>query len=346
MNTKEMMEQIGQSYRVDPAFAERVTAAARKRPARRRAPLRLLIAAALILLLAVSAAAAGIGLLAHRLSETEYEGQVIGERIPGYLAAHLDDTALEGVTEDGTHIVFTNLLAESRFLYVEVLAERPDGKPLAEGADAEDPLEPGTKIYFHHFGMHYGEAGSVGGDWEAGVGSACQITRLDDGSDPCFAHCVFRLTLMQRPWNWEQMTKPDKTRLTIQLLDEADRRDWPEEGILAETTVTLTEPESLRTVLLADGGTVRLSPLGAELRTEDWTEYRREGIEPQDCGVILADGSRVPFWRSGDFSLNAAIPQEYSWAAVSYTEILDPAGITGLYFGERSVPIETEITEP
>ena len=52
------------------------------------------------------------------------------DRVPGYLAEHVrGDVVLEGTVE-GLHLIYTNLLAENRFLYLEVLAEREDGKPI------------------------------------------------------------------------------------------------------------------------------------------------------------------------------------------------------------------------
>ena len=92
---------------------------------------RMLLAAVLVFCLIGTAAAAGVGLLDRRLQNGEDNPLVSDERVPGYLAEHVrGDVVLEGTVE-GLHLIYTNLLAENRFLYLEVLAEREDGSVFA-----------------------------------------------------------------------------------------------------------------------------------------------------------------------------------------------------------------------
>ena len=338
MNLKDTMKRIGDSYQVDPDFTMRVLEAAKAKPVRRRKVVQMLFVIALFASLAVTATAAGIGLLERRLSKNEPNGLITAERIPGYLENHVNDVILDGTTEDGVHIIFTNLLAESRFVYFEVLAERVDGQPI-------DPTQFEGDVFFHHLGLHYGEAGRVHGAMTWGVGWGGRSVRLDDGSEPSFVHFTVGLILMQGDYKLEQLTTPDKTHLTIQLLPKETNNPGANspEDVLAETTIKLEDPGNFRVVSLSDGRTAKIGALGIQVQGLNLYAAKEEGIDETDFGVILTDGSRVPFARNSmDLSLNTMVPEEAVWGAMAYPEILDPAQIMGLYSGDLTI----WITEP
>ena len=143
MNPTKLLQQTYDRYAVDEDFTDRVVEAVQPR-SRRRVPLRVLLAAVLVLFLIGSAAAAGLSLLDRRLQNGEDNPLISDHRVPGYLAEHVrGDVVLEGTVE-GLHLIYTNLLAENRFLYLEVLAEREDGKPI----DAE-ALQ--SNMFFKYF---------------------------------------------------------------------------------------------------------------------------------------------------------------------------------------------------
>lgn len=338
MNLKDTLKRIGDSYPVDPDFTMRVLNAAKAKPVRRRKLVQMLLVVALFASLAFTATAVGIGLLERRLAKNVPNGLITAERIPGYLENHVDDVILDGTTEDGVHIIFTNLLAESRFVYFEVLAERVDGKPI-------DPTLFEDDVFFRHLGLHYGEAGRVHGAMTWGAGWGGRSVRLDDGSEPSFVHFTVGLILMQGDYKLEQLTTPDKTHLTIQLLSRGTNKpdDNSPKDVLAETTLKLEDPENLRVVSLSDGRTAKIGALGTQVQGLNLYTAKEEGIDEADFGVILTDESRVPFiLNSMDLSLNTLVPEEAVWGAMAYPEILNPTQIVGLYSGDLTI----WITEP
>ena len=338
MNLKETIQRIGDSYQVDPDFTSRVLEAAKAKPVRRRLILNLMLVVFAFTTLVVSVSAVGLSLIERRLGKGEPNGLITGERIPGYLESHVNDVILEGATEDGVHIIFTNLLAESRFVYFEVLAERTDGQPLDMAQLEED-------VFFRHLRLHYGEAGQVHGETARGVGWGGRTVRLDDSSEPSFLHFTVGLTLLQGDYKLEQLTSPDKTHLTIQLLtaEAVEDRAPSSKELLAEATVKLEDPETQRVVRLSDGRCAKIGALGVQVQGLTMQAAKEEGLDETDFGVILSDGSRVPFVTLGiDLSQSALVPAEAVWGAMAYPEILDPASVAGLYSGDLTL----WITEP
>lgn len=342
MNLKDTMKRIGDSYQVDPDFTMRVLEAAKTKPVRRRKVVQMFFAIALFASLAVTATAAGIGLLERRLAKNEPNGLITAERIPSYLENHVNDVILDGTTEDGVHIIFTNLLAESRFVYFEVLAEREDRQEIDTAKFKDD-------LFFRYLGLHYGKASRVSGAISWGIGWGGHFARLDDGSEPGYIHCAVGLTLLQND-DWQEQLEPaERSLLTIQLLS-----PWKQDGVfvipgdvLAETTVSLQDPENLRTVYLTDGRAAKIGALGIQIQGLNARSAKEEGLDEMGFGVVLTDGSRLPLMLTGaDLSYVEQQPDEESWAALAYPEILDPSQIAGIYSGDKTLWIASDDTEP
>ena len=327
MNPTELLQQTYERYSVSEDFTDRVVEAAGAKPRRRRVPWPALLAAVLALCLIGTAAAAGAGLLDRRLQGGEKNPLVSDDRVPGYLAEHVrGDVVLEGTVE-GLHLIYTNLLAENRFLYLEVLAEREDGKPIDAEALQSD-------MFFKYLVLSdYGTAHDVTVPPE-NVGWVGTSARIDDGTEPNFVHYAVALTLMRRE-------EPVRT-LTLDLTEPSS---VDEEGsvthgrILSTVQVPMMDRSSLRSVRLPDGRQVYLGALGAEIQGVDFFRTKG-GASASDFGVILQDGSRVCFRSNWDGSWYLGFKDEELWAAASFTEIIDPNEIVALYSPDGKYPVE------
>ena len=331
MNPTERLRKTYDGYAVDEAFTDRVLDAAVKRP-RRRVTVRVLVAAALILCLVGAAAAAGSGLLDRRLQTGEDNPLVSDDRVPGYLAEHVQgDVVLEGTVE-GLHVIYTNLLVENRFLYFEVLAEREDGGPIDAEALRSD-------MFFKYLRLSDYETAvwslSPPPDNVGWVGSSA---RIDDGTEPGFVHYAVALTLMRHGSPLTDLT----LELTTGERQTQNGNDLPKE-VLSSVTISIPEHDSLRCARLPDGREVYLGALGAELQLRFFADALADAgtdFGPSDYGVILRDGSRVCFRSNWDLSWYAVIAEEDLWAAAPFTEIIDPSEVVALYGPEGEYPVE------
>ena len=326
MNPTKLLQQTYDRYAVDEDFTDRVVEAVQPR-SRRRVPLRVLLAAVLVLCLIGSAAAAGLSLLDRRLQNGEDNPLISDHRVPGYLAEHVrGDVVLEGTVE-GLHLIYTNLLAENRFLYLEVLAEREDGKPI----DAE-ALQ--SNMFFKYL---------VLSDYETvrdvifppdNVGWVGFSARIDDGTEPNFVHYAVSLTLMRQE-------EPVRT-LTLNLTEpcsEDGEGSVTHGEILSTAQIPMADHSALRGVRLPDGRQIWLGALGAEIQGLDF--FRANGnASASDFGVVLQDGSRVCFRSNWDSSWYLGFEAEKLWAAAPYIEIVDPNKIVALYSPEGVYPVE------
>jgi hypothetical protein len=317
MNPTKLLQQTFDRYTVDADFTDRVVEAAKPRP-RRRVVLRAALAAVLVLCLVGTAAAASLGLLDRRLQNGEDNPLVSDERVPGYLAEHVrGDVVLEGTVE-GLHLIYTNLLAENRFLYLEVLAEREDGRPI----DAEALRDV---MFVKYLSLsHYGAAELERHFPRDDVGWVGTSARIDDGTEPNFVHYAVALTLMRREG-------PVQT-LTLDLID-AD--GWS----LSSVRVPMMDRSSLRSARLPDGRRVWLGALGAEIQGPDFFQTRGSA-SASDFGVILRDGSRVCFHSNVDGSRYFGSEETDLWSAASFTQIIDPAEVVALFSPDGEYPVE------
>ena len=326
MNPTTLLQRTYDRYAVDEAFTDRVVEAVPTRRSR-RIPVRMLLAAVLVFCLIGTAAAAGVGLLDRRLQNGEDNPLVSDERVPGYLAEHVrGDVVLEGTVE-GLHLIYTNLLAENRFLYLEVLAEREDGQPIDAEALQSD-------MFFKYLVLSdYETAPDVIFPPE-NVGWVGFSARIDDGTDPNFVHYAVSLTLMRRE-------EPVRT-LTLDLTEpssEDEEGNLTRGDILSTVQIPMADHSTLRGVRLPDGRQVWLGALGVEIQGLDF--FRLSGdAGPSDFGVVLRDGSRVCFRSNWDSSWYLGFEEDELWAAAPFTEIIDPEEVIALYDPKGVYPVE------
>lgn len=326
MNPTELLLQTYDRYAVDEDFTDRVVEAAKPRPCR-RVPLRMLLAAVLVLCLIGSAAAAGAGLLDRRLQNGEDNPLVSDDRVPGYLAEHVrGDVVIEGTVE-GLHLIYTNLLAENRFLYLEVLAEREDGKPIDAEALQSD-------MFFKYLVLSdYETAHDVIFPPE-NVGWVGFSARIDNGTEQNFVHYAVALTLMRRGEPIRELT------LHLTSGDTVDREGIVTPGeILSSVTVSIPDHSAFRGVKLSDGRQVWLGALGVEIQGLDFFRLNGEA-GPSDFGVVLRDGSRVCFRSNWDSSWYLGFEEDELWAAAPFTQIIDPAEVVALYSPDGEYPVD------
>ena len=332
MNPTKLLQKTYERYAVDQTFTDRILEAAKPR-LRRRTVLRAALAAVLVLCLVGTAAAAGLGLLDRRLQNGEDNPLVSDERVPGYLAEHVrGDVVLEGTVE-GLHLIYTNLLAENRFLYLEVLAEREDGRPI----DAE-ALE--SDMFFKYLVLSDYETAHDSGDIPPdNVGWVGTSARIDDGTEPSFVHYAVALTLMRRGGSVQTLTLDLTSPWSVDEEGTATRGE-----ILSTVQVSLADRSSLRSVRLPDGTQVWLGALGAEIQGLDFFRAHSgafEGpVQPSDFGVVLRDGSRVCFRSNWDSSWYLGYEEDELWSAASFTEIIDPNEVVALYDPAGEYPVE------
>ena len=344
MKPSERLQQVYDSYAVDETFTARVMNAAKQPPARGRMALRIGIAAAVVLCLSITAAAAGLGLLERRLKPGDTNQILTGERVQGYLAEHVQDVALEG-TVDGIHLIYTNLLTEGRFVYMEVLAEREDGQPLDREA-----LD--TDMFFNYLELSYNPNASsaLETDTSYSVGWISRVAQLDDGTEESFAHYAVGLTLMQREGVKEYLTlmlttpdtlTPDPSMPGVSFVTPGD--------VLDSVTVPLTKPEDMRSCTLEDGRQVKICHLGVDIQGLSFFDEILQGqvlsdgdiAWPDDYGVVLRDGSRISFLTNlTDLSWYVFREDDETIVAAALSEVIDPAEVVALYSPGGEFPVK------
>ena len=327
MKPTKLFQQTYDRYAVDDGFTDRVIDAAKPRP-RRRIALRAALAAVLVLCLIGTAAAAGLGLLDRRLQNGEDNPLVSDERVPGYLAEHIrGDVVLEGTVE-GLHLIYTNLLAENRFLYLEVLAEREDGQPIDADALQSD-------MFFKYLVLSdYETAHTTKDNPPENVGWVGFSARIDDGTEPNFVHYAVSLTLMRREEPVRSLTL-DLTEPSSENGDGSVTRGQ----VLSTVQIPMADHSALRGVRLSDGRQVWLGALGAEIQGLDFLRLNGDA-GPSDFGVVLRDGSRVCFRSNWDSSWYLGFEEDELWSAAPFSEIIDPEEVVALYSPDGEYPVE------
>ena len=338
MNPHDLIKKTYESVEPSAGFTERVLRAAEQRNANR--PTRRLIAAlvaAVVILSFVSVGVYAIPELRHWLFGVVDVEDGDQSRIDA------SSGAMDLAADSGDyHINYGAFLCIGRFLFTEVEITTDKNQPIS---DLE--LQEAISRFDHdQLELTY-VGGYVTGNYSVfGEGWLRSFVRLDDGSIPGYARCTFFWTLARHDY--------DGTTLLIRLwepiewvLDEHGggmvAKNETTRRLLKETRIERKTPEDEISLWLQDGMEIRVCAFGVELQGDDiWKLIRqntKETEEVPECGVILEDGTRIPFLNQPFGISSADTPKELQWSAAPFTAIVDPGKIIDLYCEDVIVPL-------
>lgn len=336
MNPHDLMKKAYADLEPSEGFTERVLAKATQQ--KRRSP-RLIpgLIAAVLLLSCLSAAVYAVPELQHWLF-----GLVeVEERDRSRVEAGVGTMELD-VDSGDYHLKYGAFLCVGRFLFTEVEITAETNQPISD----QEIQEICNRIDRDQLVLTYV------GDYEAGNHAADEegwlksFRRLDDGSLPGSARCTFYWTLARHDY--------DGTTLLVQLWEPLQ---WEPEGqgagmvaqnektrrLLKETQIQRTAPEDEITLWMEDGMEVRVCSFGVELQGDGlWTLFNAHAADSAaapDWGVILNDGTRIPFLNQPFGVAPTDPPGELLWSAAPFTASVDPGTVAALYCEDEVVPL-------
>ena len=300
----------------------------------RRLLLRSLIAAAIAACLLLSVAAAGLskGWLDDFLGESETVEHV----------QELDITANFREQE----VTLERLLMDGPFLYLQVSLRTQGDVNAAEVFESfyEYPeTSPKDRVSLHIANGMLVLPLSEHGKEQTGleflsVGAPARsfrLSRLDDGSDINFCSYTMQFLILDLPADYEGL----KLRLRLEgqrtwYPDGGDRWDTQERLVyLLEEEITLTDVAA-REAQMEDGCAVKIHSLGVQIRGRDFADVAKGA---QEWGVVLADGTKVPF---NNFYLTRDYYEEAAqWSLFSLSRIVDPAEVSAVYLDQTLYPL-------
>lgn len=342
MNPHELFQHTYQTAQTSDGFTERVLSAAelqtKAKPQRRLVPA-LLAAAVIVSCLTVGVFASPT--IRHWLFGVVSVGQPVQTQIETQ-TGRLDLTVDYGDIQER----FGEFFCVGRFLYTEVEFTSSEKSQITD----DDILELWNR-HSDQLELTYDEKYTEGPYLVEGEGWVRSQIRLDDGMQPGYARYTFLWTLKRHDY--------DGTLLRVQLWEP---KEWgPERNgvrearndttrrMLEEKLIERKTPEDERTCYLADGSEVRLCSFGAEVQGREFAQWDMHAKKPDaygtgaiDSGVVLADGSKLPFLYGGSRGYSAEIPDEQTWSAVPFSAALDPAQVVALYRADETFPLTDE----
>ena len=335
---KNKINQVFDSIQMPEDCAQQIRAALAQQTKPSKKPRRLiyrsLIAAAIAACLLLSVAAAGLskGWLDDFLGESETVENV----------QELDVTANFREQE----VTLERLLMDGPFLYLQVSLRTVGDVNAAEVFESfyEYPeTSPKDRVSLHIANgmlvLPLSEQGKAQTGMEfLSVGSPARsfrLSRLDDGSDINFCSYTMQFLILDLPADYEGL----KLRLRLE-----GQRTWnPDDGdrwytqerqvFLLEEEITLTDAEA-RVAQMEDGCAVKLHSLGVQIHGTDFAAVAKEA---QEWGVVLTDGTKVPF---NNFYLTRNYYEEAAqWSLFSLSRIVDPAEVTAIYLDQTTYPL-------
>ena len=300
---------------------------------------RILIAAALTLCLFISVAAVGIqkGWLDPFLGSSE---------------STEDIKELMLTTQDGEmKVTLERMLADGPFLYLQVTI-RTKGNVNAVEAFEGSPMLPESgiqrRLYITYTdgeqtqslseqGQNMTNASALSSD---GPFKSWHITRLDDGSDVNFCSYTMQILLAELPANYEGLNltlRLDKQREWVPGPGGVYTTEEREMAILEETFTLSDKKAEVRT--MEDGRMVKIHSLGVQIQGADFAFKPDESTGMwNDCGVMLKDGTKVPFTKS--FTAKDYYTEDMQWNVCHLSRIIDPQNVTSIYVGETVYPLK------
>ena len=337
MNLHEAMKRSCGALEPGAEFTARVLQAAEeaKAPKRRcRLSRAALVAAVLVVCLTVTATATGVLRDWLRGAVAVKDEALLGEM--GELLMEQD--------VNGMHVRYGQFLCVGRFLYMEVEITKKDGT-----AVSWDELRSVTfdDIFGYGLTLDYDDAYIQNGYPVEGEGYTAAAFRVDDGSTPGTERYTLAWTLFRHEYDgtvlhvqiWEPRIWQTDQGSRMQATNSATRR------LLAEADVPRKAPENELCFRLENGDEVRVCAFGAEIQGTAFVHCWKaldlplpeDGV-PQ-LGVVLTDGTKVPFLRNLAFEEFPEAPAELQWSAASFSATIDPAQAAALYLGDELWPL-------
>ena len=342
MDPHELIKQTYESAEPGEGFTERVLSAAARRQARgpRRGIMALLIAA-VVLLSSVSVAAYASPAFRHWLfgvvEVAEGEQEQVETR-----TGDLDLTVDYGFLREHYGACFCS----GRFLFIEVELTTDEAREISPEDFNRAFLQNGEQLV-----MTYDTPYLYGKYSMEDEGFVQYPIRLDDGSTPGYARYTYCYTLQRPDYEgsvlrlqlWEPMQWAEGEDGTMTAVNGGTRKK------LAEVQIERTRPEEERCLWMADGSQVRVGPFGIEVSGRAFAGRRlseenpnADGAYEMISGVVLDDGTRVPFLNNGVRGDFPEQPEETIWSAVPFAAKTDPARITALYCGAERIPLSPD----
>ena len=341
MDPHDLIKQTYESAEPGEGFTERVLAAAAQRQTNRpRRRLAAALIAAVVLLSSLSVAAYAVPAIRHWLfgvvEVEEGEQEQVESR-----TGDLDLTVDYGFMKEHYGPYF----CVGRFLFIEVELTVGEERPITPEDLRRAFLQNGEQLV-----MTYDEPYLYGPYQAEEEGYTMHPVRLDDESVPGYARYTYCYTLQRPDYEgtvlrvqlWEPMQWEKNEDGSQTAANDGTRK------LLTEVLIERERPEEERTLRMADGSEVRVSAFGAEVRGRSFAGHRlcaeepdAEGVYAVTSGVVLSDGTRVPFLTNGSQGFAADLPDE-TWYAVPFAVKTDPTQITAFYFGDEVVPLSPE----
>ena len=340
MDPHELIKQTYQSAEPGEGFTERVlSAAARQQAGRPRRGWIAALIAAVVLLSSVSVAAYASPAFRHWLFGVVDVAEEEQEQVASQ-TGDLDLTVDYGFLQEHYGAYFCS----GRFLFIEAELTSDEAREISPEDFSRAFLQNGEQLV-----MTYDKPYLYGKYSMEDEGFGMYRIRLDDGSIPGYARYTYCCTL-QRP-------DYEGTVLRLQLWEPMQ---WTEDGDgamiavngeirkkLAEVRIERSRPAEERRLWMADGSEVRVGPFGIEVQGRAFPRWRlseedADGACAMISGVVLDDGTRVPFLNDGIRADFPEQPEETIWSAVAFSAKTDPARITALYRGEELIPLSPD----
>lgn len=339
MNPHELLKHTYSGADPSEDFTERVLRAAQettKAKRRLRFPRSALIAAILVLSLALTAAATGS--LKTWLAGVVEIGD--GEALK---AARTGELLLERDT-NGMHVDYGQFLCVGRFLYMEIEITKDDGSDVTwedlVSVSFDDMHACGLTLDYDDTYQH--------GKYDVcGEGYIGYSFRHDDGQKPGYAHYTLAWTLSRHDYAgktlhvqlWEPYEWVENEDGTQTAINEENRQ------LLAQTDILRETPADEERFFLENGDEVRICAFGAEVQgkdmikaAEDFFQQTAQDGEPklwEACGVLLADGTRIPFNPNVNAGVWHELDSKDHWSAFPFSITINPTQAVAIYFGDE-----------